>query len=195
MELITLPYLKQLIGKKESDTTDDALLQNLIEAVSKQAERYLNRVVQTAQQTEYFDVADGDTVFQLASYPITTINGTGEGVWNDATWDFATATSSDSYRVNTATGLLYFLVSPYRGLQALKVIYTGGMATTTEKLAVNYPDLAQAIARQTAYLFNTRHQIGAVAVNVGESSVSWAGDVVWLEGVKAVLDTHRRLQI
>jgi len=121
----------------------------------------------------------------------------GEGVWNDIEWVFDTdhLIEATSYRVNVDTGLLYFRegYEPDEGPQALKVVYTGGMAATTEKFMLAYPDIAQAIARQVAYLFNTRHTIGATSIDVGATTgASWQGDVEWLPGVKAVLDGHRR---
>jgi hypothetical protein len=192
MELVTLPYLKSLAGFKGDETEHDAVLDHIVEAVSAQAERYMNRVVLRAQQTQYFDVDASDTVFALRATPAT-IGDTGEGVWNDADWGFTTALDTTSYRVASEAGLLYIPSTALEdGPQALKVVYTGGMAASAERFMVSYPDIAQAVARQVMFMFNTRKQIGASSVDVGGSSVSWVGDVAWLAGVKEVLDAHRR---
>lgn len=195
MELVTLAYVKALVEIKGDDTEHDALIENMIEAVSVQAEKYLNRVVMRAQQTQYFDVDGGDVVFALRATPVTSIASTGEGVWNDEAWAFTSALDATAYRVAAETGLLYFRDRLVPGPQALKVVYTGGMAATTEKLMATYPDLAQAAARQAMFLYNTRKQIGADSISVGESSVSWKGDVAWLPGVEEVLKSYRRAAV
>jgi len=195
MEFVTLAYVKALVGIKGDETEHDALIEHMIEAVSTQAERFMNRVVQRVQQTQYFDVDAGDFVFALRSTPVTSIVGTGEGVWNDPTWLFTSAVDATTYRVAAETGILYVRTGLAPGPQALKVVYTGGMAATTEKLMATYPDLAQAAARQTMFLYNTRKQIGADSISVGESSVSWKGDVAWLPGVEEVLKSYRRAAV
>lgn len=193
MELVTLAKVKALIDLVQDDTEHDAVLNDIIEAVSTQAEKYLNRVVQTAQQAdERFDVNGGDMVFKLRAVPVVSIDDTGEGVWNDPTWSFSTEVDTTLYSVDSTAGLLYIRTSLTVGFRALKVCYTGGMAETTEKLIATYPDLAHAAARQVLYLFNTRRQIGAESVQVGDSSVYWRGDFAWMPGVKEVLDSYRR---
>lgn len=191
LEMTTLPYVKSLAGITGSDTSGDAVLERLIEAVSKQAETYMRRSVLTERVTEYFDCEDGVRRFDLANVPVSTINGTGEGVWNDLEWEFSTALATSAYHVNMTKGILYLVDDPMVGPDALKVVYTGGMAADVSAFMATYHDLSEAIARQVLFMYNTRKSIGADSVSIGPASVSWRGDVAWMVGVKEVLDCYR----
>lgn len=193
MNLTTLSHVKSLLGRTPTEDSDDYTLGALIEAASAQAERYLNRGVVQKRRTEYHDLYDDQRSVQLFAYPVATIAGTGEGVWSDSAWSYATASliASTSYVVDDH-GILHF---KYRlaasGPRALKVIYTGGMAPSEEKIVARYPDISEAIARQVLYLFNTRKHVGEGLEGVSPAGGWVRGDVGWLTGVKAVLDLYR----
>lgn len=184
------------MGIDANDDEHDSVLEYFCRVVSSHARKLLNRKIELTQYTEYFSVDPGATTFRLSAIPVSTINGTSEGAWNDADWEYAasSAVSTSDYTVDDDSGIIYFtqnlLVS---GFRALKVVYTGGLAETTEDLlASDYADLVHACERQVLFLFNTRKTVGATSTAAVGNTVTYTGDVDWLPGVKNVLLNYRR---
>lgn len=193
MDLCTLQGVKLLIEIDADNTDTDQVLNSLIRSVSRRAENYMNRAVKTEALTEYFNIRPGDYMFSLKGFPVSSTPAI--EVYHDIDSAFGTGTDldSDAYTVDTEAGLLYveggYLTS---GFRALKVVYTGGMATNTNELMASHEDLIHAVERQVAFQFKTRTKIGAQSVNTNTGSVTWESGVVWLKEVKAVLDSYRR---
>lgn len=192
MDLCTLEGLKTLIEIDADNSDDDAVLSNLISSVSKQAENAMRRTVQIGEQTEYFSVNPGDTLWSLKAYPVTVSPTVYHDL--DREWGADTEVSSDNIVCDAETGLLYieggYVTS---GFRSLKVVYTGGMASNTEELILNYADLVHAIERQVAFLYKTRTKIGVQSINTNTGGVTWESGIVWLKEVKAVLDSYKRV--
>ena len=163
------------------------LLNQLIEEVSLFVEGYLDRQCQTATKTETFDVEESQRIIRLTAWPVTSITS----VSNDRTRAFTNYASSSDYAYDTR-GLLKFDYSLTPGPQVLRVIYVGGMASTTAAFVAAYPDIAGAVAMQVAYAFMRRTDLGGVSWNapggVGASSI---GEYDLLENVAAILEPHR----
>jgi hypothetical protein len=193
MNLCLLSDLKLRLSVKDDEKS--AQLNDLIAAVSAVFERYLGRSATTGTYTEYFDVAYGQTVFNLKAYPVTSITT----CHNDTFWSFGSDSlvSSSNYRVNTDSGLLYFLAGTLvSGPQALKVVYVGGMAATESAFALAYPDIAEAAMRQVTYLFNTKAHVGTMSVGAGGATQQYSfNDEVLLPAVRSVLDLHRNVVV
>lgn len=190
MDLLTKEDLKARIGI--DDSTDNAVIDEIIAIVSAKVEKYLGRSALTTTYTEYFNVGVGSACFPLKAFPVTSITT----VHNDIDWSFAATTLVDAtnYTVDTSSGLLY--VEPdclICGFRALKVVYVGGMADTTSSFKTSYPDVYDAALLQVAYQYQTRKQIGAQSINSITGGVTWVGDVEFLSSVKATLDRHKRL--
>jgi hypothetical protein len=172
-------------------TGEDDDLWGLISSVSKHAETYLNRFVGIASYTEYFTINDGDYVFSLKAYPVSSTPA--PAVYNDACWVYTTALGTTTYKIDATTGLLYVVKGTLTaGFKALKVVYTGGMGATPDDLMTEYPDLVHAVERQVAFYYRTKTKIGAAAVNTTTGGVSFQTGVTWLDEVKAVLDLYMR---
>jgi hypothetical protein len=71
MALTTLASVKQWLGI--DNTTNDALLQSLIDSCSDFIEQYLNRKILSAEYTELID-GTGATTQTLKNYPITAVS-------------------------------------------------------------------------------------------------------------------------
>ena len=191
MDLCALDQVKMLAGIKADNTNEDDTLRAFIRATSLQAERYMNRKMETKSRTEYRDVTAGQSLFSLDAYPITTITS----VHNDPNWGFASSTSvSTTYITYEAdTGLLYIdknVLVP--GFQVLKVVYTGGLTTKTSYLYNEYRDLCFAIARQVVYLHKMKGKFGMDSSASNQGSVTFQVGQQFIPEVRGVLDMYRR---
>lgn len=201
MDLTTVARVAQRVnpaGPLPVSHDEVAIYQNLIVEVSEGVRRYLDRETEVATRTEYLDVNEWQCLFYLKAWPITVVTG----VWFDPDQGFTTDTalaSTDDF-LNAARGrmgefeLKAPLVSGGRASRALKITYTGGMATSTEAFIASYPDIAAAVDQQVAHMWRTRNNAGLNSIN------SDAGVLVhpfspiheFLLSVKSVLNRHRR---
>lgn len=170
----------------------------LITNVSAAVESYLDRYAQSGvSRTEYLAVAAGQQVFRLRAYPVVSMSG----VYFDLDQTFATALDSTEYLspVYSDMGMLTMryplrLVDGYPDTMpnVLKVVYTGGMASSTANFITAYPDIAGAVDQQVAFLWHQRNNLGTASVSGDAGSVS-AGADSWLPSVMDVLRRYRRL--
>jgi len=190
IDLATLPKIKTLCNIDADNTTNDAVLRDIIASVSQKIENHLGRYIETTERTQYFDVRPGDYVFPVDAYPVSSYTA-----YNDADWVYSTAISGTYTHMDNSTGCLFVtdgvLVS---GFKALKVVYTGGMATMTEELLDNYADLANAAERQVIFEYKTRGKIGVQSQSSGGgASISWQADGL-LPEVKQSLLAYRNFK-
>jgi len=190
MKLCALADVKTLLGIETSELAYDDELNDLIDAVSAEAERYMGRNATTGSYTEYFDVEVDSEVFQLSAFPLSSITH----IYNDPDWEYGSDTeiSTDYFSPNDDRGQIY--INKYvlvEGWKALKVEYTGGMGADTSEFKTNYPDIANAVARQVAYYFKNKRHIGDTAINTQTGSVSFITGAKWLTETKEVLDTYK----
>lgn len=91
------------------------------------------------------------------------------------------AEDSGDYTLDgTASGLLYLDWTFSAGPKALKVTYTGGMATTTATFMTAYPDLSHAVAEQVAYDYRMRDAIGTRGrEGKGSASKAFSDNMDW----------------
>lgn len=170
----------------------------LITAVSAAVESYLDRYAESGvSRTEYLPVTTGQMVFRLRAYPIASVTS----VTFDIEQSFATALSSSDYMnpVYSNTGLLNMryplrICDGYPDTMpgVLKVVYTGGMASSAANFITAYPDIAGAVDQQVAYLYHQRNNLGTSSVSGDAGSVS-AGADSWLPSVLDTLRRYRRL--
>lgn len=195
MNLTTLAAVRERLdlGVTGTNTEHDTLLTTIITNVSGRIETFLNRTAETATGvTQVFDVADGQRVFSLAAYPVSTI----ASVKNDTEWDWAGASAVDSsyYQVRENNGVLYFWANVLvPGYQALQVIYNGGMAASDSAFVAAFPDISEAVINQVVYEFNHRDSIGVpTVVAAGGASMTFVQDTSLLSSVRAALKPFRR---
>jgi hypothetical protein len=146
------------------------VIRDIIASVSQKIENHLGRYIETTERTQYFDVKPGDYIFAVDAWPVSSYTA-----YNDADWNYATAISGSFTHMDNDTGCLFVTAGTLvTGFKALKIVYTGGLATVTEELFDDCADLANAAERQVIYEFKTRTKIGASSQSAGGgATVTW----------------------
>lgn len=154
MLITTRDNIKSMIGMTATD--DDVIIASIALAVSAKIEKHLNRSIEAIQRTEYFDVDDGQKVFFVSAYPISAI-----AIYNDYAREFLAAISSENYTIAGNSGRIVIdKQSLDSGYSALRIVYTGGLASSQSTLQSNYPDLEMAARIQGAIWYNSRKRLG-----------------------------------
>jgi hypothetical protein len=171
MDLVTLSTIKRMIGIEDEQTLDDDILTMLIAGVSAQIEKHLNRTVLSGTYTEYFDVETGAARFSVKAYPVTavtSITNAADGVWADGG-----TVDSTSINFSSPNGVIsIYGAALVEGADALRIIYTGGMAADTETLqGGDYADIALAATQQTIAVWNNRRYFGVQSAGGGAGRI------------------------
>lgn len=184
---MNLTTLDKVLLYMSNDGTKRSLVEALIPEVSRRAETYMHRNVEAIERTEFFDIARDVSSVQLSAWPTTTI-----AVYNDTARSFTSAISSNDYVVTTY-GRVKFDYRLLPGNQALKVVHTSGMASTTSAFIDAYPDIAGAIAKQVAYEALRDKNLGSDAFSfAGGGAIGVTNSIDWLPMVKDILDQYAR---
>jgi len=187
--LTTLARVKAQLGQPTSQTDDDALIEQMIAAVSLRIERHLGRPVESAARTEYVDLCSGVDRYQLAAYPVASI----ASVKNSTTFAWASTTAKvegTDYVVDPESGILRLLPASvwFAGPEAMQVVYTGGIAANTAAVTSStglYQDLALACEYQVSDEYRRRHGLSV-------SGESGSDTVRLLPAVREMLEPYRR---
>jgi hypothetical protein len=193
MDLVTLSTIKRMIGIEDEQTLDDDILTMLIAGVSAQIEKHLNRTVLSGTYTEYFDVETGAARFSVKAYPVTavtSITNAADGIWADGG-----TVDSTSINYSSPNGVIsIYAAALVEGADALRIIYTGGMAADTETLqGGDYADIALAATQQTIAVWNNRRYFGVQSAGGGAGQSVSPGSVKLLDSVVELLAPHRRI--
>lgn len=195
MNLTTAERVKLLIAAQGDMTeTMQSELDAVIATVSGAVERYMGRLALRTARTEYHDAELNATRIGLRAYPVTTLTS----VYLDTEQAFGSSallTSSDYYSpLFNESGLLVFKFPlTVCGPDAIKVTYTGGMATDTDAFIAAYPDLAGAVDQQAAHEWSRRGALGVSAINYPDGTTASMTAERWIPAVKQVLDHYRRV--
>lgn len=192
MDFTTLARVRTLL--KDTSTQNDTLIDQLIDAVSPQFERILNRHALETARTEQYDVAPGQEVFLLRGFPV--LASPAAVVKNSLSRDFtaASAIAATSYYIDLSRGILHIdLVGLEPGPGTLQVAYTGGLATSTAALITAFPDIAAACELQVAYLIQRKDELGLASFSAEGGSVAQALPTKILEGARELLQPYRRM--
>jgi hypothetical protein len=100
-------------------------------SVSAQIEKFLNRSLHIESRTEYFDVDYERKEYYPKANPITTLTS----VYSDAggEWDGSEAEISDCYIGRDGNSVVLPNAEPFIAKKGLRIIYTGGLATTATR--------------------------------------------------------------
>ena len=141
LDMTTVARCKQYLKIREATTQEDDMLAILITAASVLIAEHLDRHILIEERTEYRDVCDSQRLLWLQGWPVKLDPGTGLPlleIKNDINypqdWSGDALAQGDDYLLyNGERGLgkiemRYHLVG---GPQALRIIYTAGMATRT----------------------------------------------------------------
>lgn len=146
------------------------LVEFLIESFSTLAEAYTDRWFKkrpdtNSPYTEYFSGFESKYHFRVRAYPISTVVDITETV--DGDFANGTVLNSDDYSVYNEEGLIKFRWrNALVGTRNLKVRYTGGLAYDVGAVP---SDLRMAAARQVAFWFQRRNQIGITDTSIARS--------------------------
>jgi len=204
VDLTTTDRVKKiLVGQNSTgnmSAQQDPFIKNLITAVSKQAEEFMDRFAEETARTEFFDVEfHRQQVFFVKGYPISAV----ASVKYDFARGFGSGVSAiDTTNYNDAqfklTGrLVVDKIALPRGVGALQVIYTGGMGTDTANFIVNFPDVSNAVDLQVAFIYQRRNQFSLSSTSQEGGSVSFTPppSMNLLPGVRMVLTQVKRMRL
>lgn len=184
--LIQIEELKQHI---DLDTNEyDAVLTIYAEAISVFIANYLNRIVELAEVTEYFDGDEIDDQIFLSNSPVVVSEETPfsfqyrTGSYSDPTWNNF---DEDSYQLDDEIGIIY-VESMYSGRRNIKVTYSAGYAETPTPIKL-------AALKLVAKVFNSRKSDGFKDESLGDASITW--DKFMSDDITALLSGYRRLSI
>lgn len=191
--LTTLTRVKNILLLGGGDTQWNTLLQQFIDAVSRDGQILMDRHVKQEAMVEQQDVEPGQCIFYVTAYPI--LASPALELRNDSARDFPTSSIIDptDYFLDKERGIVkvdgkYLAWGP----GAAKLTYTGGMSDTDVNFAAAFPHIANAVDLQVAYLFKRREQMGITGYSIEGGSVSLS-PIDWLPAVKATLLSERRM--
>lgn len=199
MDATTIARVKALLDITSS--SHDTVLTAMVSAVSRRIEHFLDRKLIQEARTQYYNVRPRQNRLFLREYPVTAI----ASVTVALDWDYASGTALDSsdYHVTDDTGILHFnydLITNYLGSNyayapdAVRVVYTGGFATSTSNLISSHPDIAMAADIQTVALWRRRDTPQGNSISVGGGSISYERPLAFVPDVTEALAPYRRLR-
>lgn len=162
--LCTLDDVKNYYGMETSSVEIDALIESLIDRVSKQFEMFCDRVFVSTNYIQYYDGNKTSYLF-VDQYPITTVSG----VWDDTDWVWGSDTqiSGTDYRVADDNHIVFNATILTKGDQNVKVAYTAGYAT------IPY-DLVQACVEEVLVKYKRRSNVEIRSKTLPDGSVVYA---------------------
>lgn len=171
----TLARVRRQLFKETDDDSFDDLLGDLITAASRQVENWINRPFKVETRTERFTIENGlRTKLFLDAAPVASVTS----LKRDSSGQFAgdeVTIEAANYVLESDEGILHLRFEPVVGFRAYQVVYSGGLAADTDALIAAYPDIAQAIDMQVAYLFQIaghphveQESLGGAAVRSSE---------------------------
>lgn len=197
MDLTTIERVRRLMGlSSPDDVAPDALLAQLITAVSAEVERALDRAVQSGvQRTQYFSPRWGQQRFPLNAWPNASITSVIEAL--DRDFSAGATLDSDDYVVADDGWLVIDGWQCTPGTQTLRVIHTGGMAATAGSFAAAYPDLASAVEQEVISVYRKAPSLGLQSLSMEGVSASWATvDAAGFQPrLKDAIARHRRVTV
>jgi hypothetical protein len=102
--LINLTEVKTFLKKSLADTSEDALLKQIIGAVDAEAKKFFDRQIEQATYTDYYD-GNNSRVLLLNEYPVTSV----ASVYEDTTAYWGSVTSSFGTTTLLTSGIDYAL--------------------------------------------------------------------------------------
>ncbi len=193
--LCTLAELKTFLDV--SDTTDDARLELVINAVSQFLNQRTNRhLLLQATITEFHD-GDGSDTLYLRNYPVTTAVGSLDiKVDTDSprAWGAATAIDTDSLVLDADLGMVRYLDGTFAaGPQTVRAIYAAGYGQTGT-LQEDAADLFRAALDLCGWIWNVEADKirRAVTLSVQGISMSLTRDKAMSAYVEQVAKNYRR---
>lgn len=186
---VTLANVKLYLGI--STTTDDELLEILINQATDTVEAYLGlTVLLTTYTNEVYDGGGTNELF-LKNYPVDTTSVTlqyrNTTVTNNDSW--STVTTTD-YFIYGGEGYIW-KNTPFIDLpQHYRATYDAGWASGSVP-----DDLKLAVMKLVSGLYNRMRAEGKKSEKLGEYAVSWMDEEVLDKGIELLLAPYRRMSV
>lgn len=193
MDLTTTARVKTMAGI--SGTTRDTLIGVLVTAYSAEAERYLDRYVQSSSRTEVHYLPRFRKQVQLKGWPVGTLTSVTLSSSRDFTGGVA-LTEDASFVLHDELGMITLDDVPSDDPAFLQVVYTGGMAADQSAFTTAYPHISAAIDVQVIeHLRRIDNGTMEATASDAQGSVSAFGSYSLNKHTKDVLNSHRRVHV
>lgn len=193
--LTTAAKVQEVLQQPSLSGANLALVESLIAGVTAAFERELDRCIERAERTEYFDVDDFQRYWKLRGYPVTAI----ASVEFDSTGQFAGDESAHDATLrrmplNDAEEYLLYLESPAAcGPRVMRVTYTGGLGATTAAVIAAFPDLAMAATLEVANLYQRRSTLSIQSQGTVGADNQLLVSLNWLPLTREVVARMKRV--
>lgn len=195
--LTTLAKVKDQLDITSGDTTNNAVLEQLINAATDTIERYCGgrRFKRTTYTNEKYD-GNGDKSIKLRHWPVTTLTSFqfltgdfGSDNWEDFDSDFYNIETGDSRN----GGVIYSQVTIPKGVDNIRVTYVaGGDIDGADAIP---DDIDQACIDYVVFMFNKRKAAGVKSESLGDRSITYfeqkGGSPIDILGLDEILDQYR----
>lgn len=188
--LATVAEAKVVLKIPSGTTSEDTVLEDLINRASAHANKHTGRQLLLARFTEFYD-GDGSDELMLNNYPV----GTLTSVHDDPLRDFAAGSLlvvDDDYILDAAAGIISAMSGHpafLKGKATVKVVYTAGYA-----LASVPHDLKEAVLMMVQHHYKRMYQdqrIGLASESIGDQTFTYSEEAI-PKKAKATLDRYRR---
>jgi len=179
----------------------DTVIGRLVQGVSAEVERYLDRGLNLEARTEQFSPKRFQRTVHLQAYPVAASPAAVVKIASNRDFAAATATATTDYFLDAPRGLVKFDDPLDEGNGTVQVVYTGGLATQAANdahlpgLEAAYPDIVLGATLWAKVLYDARHRVGASSKGVKGTFIATAGIGHPPPEVKQLLESHRRLRL
>jgi hypothetical protein len=193
-QLTQLITVKNRLKLATTDTTDDAILTNAINAVSARITNDSNRLFDY-QASAQFQFRGDEMDIRVDRYPIVSI-----ALWETKQtealgWVAASPTPDCVIGPNGSVIELAMALADNKSLA--RVTYAGGYILPGGAAVGGVPalpdDLEQAVVEQTVYWYQRRTQLGLVSMSGDGGSISQYKNLDFLPNVAAIIRKYERL--
>jgi hypothetical protein len=173
MAIATYTDLHNYAGIDTGDIANDSYFTTLIARATEIIEDYLNRKIEQASFTEYYQGGKG--VIGIKNPPVSSVAGDAPVIYDDPlrVYDSPTLIDSDDYGIDYDNGLFFFDYPLSLGNQNDKITYKGGWGASAIPKAI-----IQAVLELTFRMFQegTKKEIGVPSRSLPDGSVTFSID-------------------
>lgn len=195
IQLTQLSSVKSRVGIIASDTTDDAILGNTINALSQRITNECNRNFDY-QAADVWAFRGNEMDLRVPRYPIQSVATFAVKESEVLGWVVVTGADIPDFMINPAGNIIELSVALGNYRQQGQVTYAGGYILPGGTKVTGVPalpdDLEQAVIEQVAYWYQRREQLGLVSISGDGGSVSQFRSLDLLPGVLAVVKKYTR---
>jgi len=172
IDVITIGKIRHFLsGFDPSDTTQNGQLTSIISMMGAAFERYMRRYLYATERTQYFDIGSVENLrFFPRGVPVTAVTG-----YYDQSREYTTAIDSTNC-IAGEDGMSVDLVDGYQvqaGLKVLKLVYTGGLATSAWNITAVLSGVTGTYTAGNALYVSTTVKGTVVSWTAATSTLVW----------------------